>query len=260
MKKLELEYKKEIDISLNERFKKEILKADRTNQVKKEDYNLDVIEVSKDKSLLGYILIKKNFSSITTSKKQKRSKNHMREIIFTGFNQPSKKPHQVHLKASYDVLKAFVYRFRIVSFDISIDGLKNIYICNKNKYTLNGFFSEFINSKSLVEVYKTSYYVNNPFTPNPSHRFSLERVLVYDKHLKEGRYKGKPIKWDKLKQLPTEWKRLELTIKVNNEKLNISLLDEVVEYSKLLSKSFFGSSFYDDILLQSQMEFLKLRG
>lgn len=250
LKKLNLEYENQVSISLINRFKKEVLKAN--NQVKKEDFDLEVVKISKDKSLLGYMLIKKNYKSISLSKKQKRAKDHKREIIFTGLNQPTKKHYQEHLKASYEVIKHFVSRFKVDTIDLSVDGLNSKIIDEQRKYLLNDVFADYINHKSNVQIKESSYYLNNPINPN-NPRFNFEKILVYDKFIKEGGLK-------KLSLDYRYWKRLEVTIKIINEKLNISLLDEVLESINHLSMSYFLDSSYDDTLLIKQKELLELRG
>lgn len=250
LRKLNLEYENQVSVSLLNKFKKEVLKAN--NQVKKEDFDLEVVKISKDKSLLGYLLIKKNYKSISLSKKQKRDKDHKREIIFTGLNQPTKKHHQEHLKASYEIIKHFVARFKVDTIDLSIDGLHNMLISEQTKYLLNDVFADYINHKSNTQIKESSYYLNNPINPN-NPRFDFDKILVYDKFIKESR----------LKKLPLDfkyWKRLEVTIKIINEKLNLSLLDEMVESINHLSIEYFFNSSYDDTLLTTQKELLELRG
>ena len=56
------------------------------------------------------------------------------------------------------------------------------------------------------------------------------------------------------------WKRLEVTINIVNEKLNITLLDEVLESIIYLSTSYFLDGVYDDNLLTRQRELLELKG
>ena len=211
LKKLNLEYENQVSISLINRFKKEVLKAN--NQVKKEDFDLEVVKISKAKSLLGYMLIKKNYKSISISKKQKRAKDHKREIIFTGLNQPTKKHYQEHLKASYEVIKHFVARFKVDTIDLSIDGLNCKIIDEQRKSLLNDVFADYINHKSNIQIKESSYYLNNPINPN-NPRFNFEKILVYDKFIKEGGLK-------KLSLDYRYWKRLEVTIKIINEKLNM---------------------------------------
>lgn len=257
LRKLNLEYDNQVSISLLEGFKKEVLRADK--RLKKEDFNLEVISISQAKSLLGYMLIKKNNKSIFLSKKQKRAKDHKREVIFTGLNQPTNKPHQRHLIASYDVIKQLVARFKVDTIDLSIDGCNSIVISNRTKYLLNNVFSDYINDKSNIQLYQTSYYLNNPInTNNP--RFSFDKILVYDKFIKESKKKNRIIKWDKLKHIHIDWKRLEVTVKITNEKLNISLLDEIVNSISSLSMGYFSDYSLNDTLLTKQKQLLELRG
>jgi len=205
------------------------------------------------------MLIKKNHKSITTSKAQKRSKNYKREVIFTGLNQPNKKPHRDHIKASYDVIKSIVKRFTVYSFDLSIDTINDIVISSRTKHILDKLFHNFINHRSNTQIIDSSYYVNNPISLN-NPRFDLVRVLLYDKTKKESLKDGKLIKWDDLQNLPDNWKRLELTFEVSNHKLSISLLDEVMESIYNLDFNLFSDSCYDDTLLQKQKDLLELRG
>ena len=250
LRRLNLEYENQVSVSLINKFKKEVLKTD--NQVKKEDYDLDVISISKDKSLLGYMLIKKNYKSITASKKQKKAKGYKREIIFTGLNQPTKKPQQEHIKASYSIIKRFVARFTVDSIDLSIDGLNSLIVAKQTKYLLNDVFADYINHKSNIQIKDSSYYINNPINPN-NPRFNFDKILVYDKFKKEGGLK-------KLSLDLKDWRRLEVTIKIVNEKLNPSLFDEIVESIYYLSFNFFLNNSYDNALLQKQIQLLELRG
>lgn len=250
LSKLNLEYENQVSLSLLNKFKKEVFKAN--NQVKKEDFDLEVIKISKDKSLLGYMLIKKNFKSIYLSKKQKRAKDHKREIIFTGLNQPTKKHYQEHLKVSYEVVKHFVARFKVDTIDLSLDGLNGTIIAEQTKYLLNDVFKDYINHRSNTQIKESSYYLNNPINPtNP--RFNFDKIIVYDKFIKESRFK-------KLSSDFKYWKRFEVTIKIINEKLNISLLDDMVESINYLSMSYFLDSKLDDTLLTLQKKLLELRG
>lgn len=255
LSKLNLEYDNKVSVSLIQRFKKEVLK--KSLHIKRDDFELEVISISKDKSLLGYMLVKKNYKSISQSVKQKRAKDYKREIIFTGLNQPTKKHHKKHIHATYEVIKQFVRRFKVDSFDISIDGINRTVIQEQSKAIMNNTFLDVINYKSDIQLYEDkktgscSYYINNPYFK--TNRFSLAKLLIYNKYAKDGylEYFG---------MYASSWKRLELTIKVNNEKLTVSLLDKIIESIKFLSDNYFVNRKLDDTLLQQQKQLLKLRG
>lgn len=121
----------------------------------------------------------------------------------------------------------------------------------KQKINLNPH-NNYINHRSNTQSKESSYYLNNPINPTNS-RFNFDKILVYDKFIKEGRLK-------KLSLDYRYWKRLEVTVKIINEKLNISLLDEMVESINYLSMSYFLDSKLDDTLLTVQKKLLELRG
>jgi len=243
MVKLDLEFENEVSESLIKRFKREIQKG---KKVDTNIYELQVIKISKAKSIIGYLLVKKNPLSVVTSKKQKRSKDHKRELVFAGLHQPHLKTNQEHIKNSFSVIAELIKACKVNSIDFSIDGYANIPIVKHQVSYLDYVFRDYVNHLSRTEHYENSYYINNPISPyNPN--FVFERVLVYDKCLKH-----------KLNGKYLNWKRLEVTVNIN-QKLSASLLYEIQESVSHLSLCFFNQFKYDDEPLKKQIELMKMR-
>ena len=244
MVKLGLEFENEISESLIKRFKREIQKG---KKVDTDIYELQVIKISKAKSIIGYLLVKKNPLSVGTSKKQKRSKDHKRELIFAGLHQPHLKTNQEHIKNSFSVIAELITDCKVNSIDFSVDGYSTIPIVKHQISYLNYVFRDYVNHLSRVEHFENSYYINNPLSPY-NLNFEFERVLVYDKCLKH-----------KLNGKYLNWKRLEVTVKINNQKLSASLLFEIQESVSHLSLCFFNEFYYDAEPLKKQIELMKIR-
>ncbi|MDQ7068745.1 MAG: hypothetical protein Q9M40_12655 [Sulfurimonas sp.] len=160
------------------------------------------IEIGNTQNLSGYILVKQNFTSVSTSRSRKKSKSHYSEVIFAGLRQPTK---EISI-STYTALSYFIKRFKVSSVDICYDGLSEIEINKANFYKISDVFKEYIRSFKDVKIEQTTFYINKPSSKlSDADRFI--KISVYDKYIKESRYK-------KLKDELKNWKRLEVTLSV----------------------------------------------
>lgn len=206
------------------------------------DYEVKFVEVGNIKNLSGYCLIKTNLESISISKNRKKSKNHYSEVIFAGLRQPTK---NISL-STYEILNLFIKRFKVSDLDICYDGLSELEI---NDNTLNMYrylFKDYISNFKDTLIEKTSFYINTPSSPIADTDY-FKKILVYDKYLKESRYKNLD---DELKN----WKRLEVTVNIKF-KFKDFLFDDYLEDMQNIAKKYFNvlSFSYEYLELQSSL-------
>ena len=123
--------------------------------------------------------------SISISKSRKKSKNHYSEVIFAGLRQPTK---NISL-STYEILNLFIKRFKVSDLDICFDGLSELEI---NDNTLNMYrylFKDYISNFKDTLIEKSSFYINTPSSPIADTDY-FKKILVYEKYLKESRYKN----------------------------------------------------------------------
>ncbi|MDN5101567.1 hypothetical protein O8C99_00050 [Aliarcobacter butzleri] len=220
---------------INEYFEKKELKQNR-------DYEVKFIEIGNTRNLSGYILIKHNLESVSISKSRNKQKNFYSEVVFAGLRQPTK-----HISIStYEILSLFIKRFKVSDLDICFDGLSELDI---NDNTLNMYrylFKDYISNFKNALIEKTSFYINTPSSPIADTDY-FKKILVYDKYLKENRYKNLD---DELKN----WKRLEVTVNIKFKFKNF-ILDDYLEDMQNIAKKYFNvlSFSYDYLLLQNKL-------
>lgn len=206
------------------------------------DYEVKFIEVGNIKNLSGYCLIKTNLESISISKSRKKSKNHYSEVIFAGLRQPTK-----HISLStYETLNLFIKRFKVSDLDICFDGLSELEI---NDNTLNMYrylFKDYISNFKDTLIEKSSFYINTPSSPLSDTDY-FKKILVYDKYLKESRYKNLD---DELKN----WKRLEITVNIKFKFKDFLLDDYIADMQNIATKYFNTLLFsYEYLELQNKL-------
>lgn len=220
---------------INEYFEKKEIKQNR-------DYDVKFIEIGNTQNLSGYILIKQNLESVSISKSRRKRKDFYNEVIFAGLRQPTK-----HISIStYEILSLFIKRFKVSDLDICFDGLSELDI---NDNTLNMYrylFKDYISNFKNALIEKTSFYINTPSSPIADTDY-FKKILVYDKYLKESRYKNLD---DELKN----WKRLEITVNIKF-KFKDFILDDYLEDMQKIAKKYFNvlSFSYDYIHLQNNL-------
>lgn len=253
MKRLNLEYETDIDRKMIERFKKEIDRGTRDDQTKEIDYKLDVISISKNSSLFGYILVKNNYVTIKESKRQKKSKrSYKRQVIFTALNQPLSNPATNHIDIMYRMIKEFlqVSQKNSIEVDVSVDGKNTKPIIFKNIEEFKKLQMNHICNDSKVIHYQNSFYINEPATPINDY-FVLNRINVYDKYKKHIQHRKCPIKYK-------NWHRVESTYKIKQNRLSLSTINMIVENSIFISNDYFGTKSYDTSLLEKQIKLLDI--
>ncbi len=236
MNELNLEYEIKISKSMMKIFKKEVSKLTSTHI---NNFELQIVKISKAKSLLGYILVKKNINSDNYARQIKKKKGAYREIIFTGLHQPTKQTAKEHLEASYRVISRFVDKCPNSTIDIALDGLCSPQI---DKRALDSLMCMYFNNIKDTKQYRNSYYINNILSPKSS-IFTFKRLIIYDKFLKNGAYE--------------KWKRLEVTVNIS-KKLTVSKLDEVLVSVSLLAGNYFDNNNYDYTSLEKQQKKLNI--
>ena len=214
-----------------------------TKEVKQNrDYEVKIIKIGKTQNLSSYILIKQNLESVTISKRRKKSKSYYSEIIFAGLRQPTKNINLV----TYEILSLFIKRFKVSNLDICFDGLNEIDINKSNFYKLADVFEKYINSFDDVRIEQTSFYINE-VSSRLEDTDKFIKMLAYDKYAKESRYK-------KLDDELKNWKRLEVTLKVEFKFKGFNLKDYIKDVEVTAKKYFNTLSFsYDYLNLQSKL-------
>lgn len=220
---------------INQYFEEKEIKQNR-------DYKVKFVEIGNTKNLSSYCLIKTNLKSISISKSRKKSKNHYCEVVFTGLRQPTKNIS----KSTYEILSLFIKRFNVNDLDICFDGLSELDINESTLMMYIYLFKDYINSFSEMNREQTSFYINTLLSPTAdADRF--KKILVYDKYLKESRYK---ILDEELKN----WKRLEVTVNIQSKFKDFSLDDYLHDIQKIALKYFDVSSFsYEYLNLQGKL-------
>lgn len=207
------------------------------------DFDVKFVEIGNTRNLSGYILIKTNMTSINLSKNSKKSKSYFVEIIFAGLRQPTK---SISMN-TYKILAIFIKRFKVADIDICCDGINKLSI---DKSTFNNhcfLFKDYINGFQDVEIEKTSFYINNPSSPTADADY-FKKILLYDKYIKESRYK-------ELDESFKNWKRLEFTLKVQF-KLKGFNLDDYIKDIVSISKRYFSVTYFSYEYLNLQIKLL----
>lgn len=236
MNELNLEYEIKISKTMMNTFKKEVSKLTNAHI---NDFELQIVKISKAKSLIGYMLVKKNINSDSYARHIKKKKGAYREIIFTGLHQPTKQTAKEHLEASYRVIGRFIDKCLNSTIDIALDGLYSPQI---DKKALDRLMYMYFNSTKDTKQYRDSYYINNILSPKSS-IFTFKRLIIYDKFLKNGAYEN--------------WKRLEITVNIS-KKLTVSKIDEVLASVSLLAGNYFENSNYHYTSLEKQQKKLNI--
>lgn len=206
------------------------------------DYEVKFVEIGNLKNLSGYCLIKSTLESVSISKSRKKQKNFYSEVIFAGLRQPTK---NISL-STYETLSLFIKRFKVSDLDVCYDGLSELEI---NDNTLNMYrflFKDYISNFKDTLIEKSSFYINTPSSPIADTDY-FKKILVYDKYLKESRYKNLD---DELKN----WKRLEVTVNIKF-KFKDFLLDDYLEDMQNIAKKYFNilSFSYEYLELQNKL-------
>ena len=209
----------------------------------KNDYDVKYIEIGNTNNLSGYILIKQNFESTTVSKKRKKRKSFYTQVVFAGLRQPTK---DISI-STYSILSMFIKRFKVDDLDICFDGLSELAINEDTLMMYRFLFKDYISSFSDTHREQTSFYINEPSSPL-SDTDKFKKILVYDKFLKESRYK------DLSKELQN-WKRLEVTLKVQF-KMKGFILDDYIEDIKRTALKYFNTSSFSYEYLNMQNKLL----
>lgn len=206
----------------------------------KSDYDVKFIEIGNPNNLSGYLLIKQNFESTEVSKKRKKRKSFYTQIVFAGLRQPTK---EISI-STYSILSEFIKRFKVDDLDICFDGLSELDINENTLMMYRYLFKDYISSFNDTHREQTSFYINEPSSPlHDTERF--KKILVYDKYMKEKRYKD-------LSKEFRNWKRLEVTLNVQF-KFNGFILDDYLEDIKRTASKYFNTSTfsYEYLNLQS---------
>ncbi len=213
----------------------------------KKDLQIKAIKISSVNNLSGYAIIKLNNTTINLSKLNKKRKFWFAEVVFAGLRQPTK----TIKKDTYDILAMFINRFKISTMDICVDGLNKKEISKSNKFFYQNLFKEYINNKKDINLYKSSFYINNPVA-NEDDTDIFVKILYYDKYQKEINQNNK-----KLSKKLIDWKRLEVTINISRYKLkDINIADYIYDISNIAKKCFGDIKFCIQYIYQKQIEIL----
>ena len=198
-------------------------------EIKDDDYDIKFVKISNVKNISGYMILKFNKKSITSSKKMKKGKYHFVEVVFAGLRQPTK---DIHIN-TYKALNLFKNK-KIATMDICIDGFNDLTISkdtdDKHKY----IFSDYFVNDEDIKTFMSSFYINNVSNPNDN-ADDFDRALVYDKYIKETQ-RGKKLD-DSLKN----WKRVEVTVRIGTDIQDKSIDDYILD---VLS---FADNYFDNL-------------
>lgn len=213
----------------------------------KKDFQIKAIKISSVNNLSGYAIIKINDTTINLSRVQKKRKSWFAEVVFAGLRQQTK----TIKKDTYDILAMFINRFKISTIDICVDGLNKHEISKTNKYFYQNLFHEYIYSSKDINLYKSSFYINNPIT-NEKDTDRFCKILFYDKYKKETKQNDK-----NLSKKLINWKRLEVTVVIGNYKLkDINMDDYIYDISTIAKKCFEDIKFSSQYIYKKQIEAL----
>ena len=216
---------------------------DRKEIKQNRDYDVKFVKIGKVQNLSAYILIKYNLESVSLSKDRKKAKDYYCEVVFAGLRQPTKK---ISIE-TYKALSVFIKRFKVSDLDICFDGTSNININEKNIAIFNFMFQDYVNSFSDTLIETSSFYINVPNSPIIDTDY-FKKILVYDKYIKESRYK-------KLDDSLKNWKRLETTVNVKC-KFKEFILDDYIQDVETMAKKYFNSSSFSYEYLELQKKLL----
>ncbi|HEC1753573.1 TPA: hypothetical protein R1706_001470 [Campylobacter lari] len=196
-----------------------------------------------NKSLSNTIIVIENSKDThEVARKNKKKKDFYVEVQFNGLFQPSKSV----VADVYKVLSKMVKRFKAYSFDIACDFCDESASMRKYEEHLHEL-SLNKKIKGVMVFYKKSLYVNGVH----SKFFDLDRILIYDKYEKQTSYHK-----EKIKEEFKDWKRLELTFKLNYKFLKYiqhKHIHDALDFIALLGKTY---SFTKELLLIKQTKYL----
>ena len=129
------------------------------------------VKIGNTNNLSGYIIIKSNEDSISTSKKVKQSKRHYVEVIFAGLRQPTKKIDM----STYNVLISFIKRFNVSYVDVCFDGEHENSIDRKMYHS--HIFNDYIGRYSKPNLVGTTFYINDPSAPNVDADYFIKMMV-----------------------------------------------------------------------------------
>jgi len=208
----------------------------------KNDYRINFVEIGNTKNLSGYILLKTNLKSMKLSKQRKKSTTYYVEVIFAGLRQPTK---DISIK-TYDVLSHFIKRAKVSTIDICCDGSNNRSIDKKLYYS--SVFDEYIGEKTKVKLIGTTFYINSPSSPSADADYFL-KIMVYDKYIKESRYKS-------IDTSLQNWKRLEFRVSINEKLKDNSTLEDYAHDVVAIAKEYFSVTSIDSSYFIQQITLL----
>jgi len=206
------------------------------------DSQVRFVEIGNTNNLSGYILIKNNEDSISASKKTKQSKTHYVEVIFAGLRQPTKKIDM----STYTVLVEFIKRFKVSYVDVCFDGENENAIDSKMYYS--HIFKDYMGRSSKEKLVGTTFYINNPSAPKVDADYFI-KVMVYDKYIKETRYK-------ELDDTLTHWKRIEFRVSINDKLKDTNGLENYLDDMASVAKTYFGSLSINNTYFNQQIVWL----
>ncbi|MBN7287567.1 hypothetical protein IYN87_01400 [Campylobacter curvus] len=205
------------------------------NADKRHPYKVRYVSFKRGvKSLSNTMIVIENSNELNDlCKKRKKALGYYVMIVFAGLFQPSRELY----KETYRILGKFLRRFKPFSLDLAHDFESD----EKVDYKFKEAFKDAVKEQADgVIVYKSSIYANSCKSDK---YYGLNKILLYDKFEKQTNYHRQKID-EKFKN----WKRLELTFKLNKKFLNfienksymecVEVLDEIVY--KLTSDFPFG--------------------
>ena len=214
-----------------------------TKEVKlQQDVEVKFVEIGNTQNLSGYMLLKINRESINLSKHKKKAKTHYVEVIFAGLRQPTKR---IDI-GTYRILSEFIKRFKISMIDICFDGMSQNKIDKKLYYS--SAFSAYIGKETEQKLVNTTFYINKPSAPSADADYFL-KMMLYDKYLKESRYR-------KLDTSFEHWKRLEFRVSVNEKLKDSSTLEDYVHDVLNVAKEYFSVTAIDRSYFMQQVGLL----
>lgn len=170
-----------------------------------------------NKSLTNTMIVIENSVMLNNLCKERKKKyGTYVMVVFAGLYQPSRevKP------ATYKVLREFLKRFNVWSYDVAVDVMSDEKINNSGKDKFSKALGDICDDKK-VYCHKTTIYAN-------SCKGDIEKVLIYDKFTKETTYHKQ-----RLDQALTGWRRIEMRVSARKRFSKIRP-DEIMAYKEIL--------------------------
>lgn len=198
------------------------LKYDTKKRYKQDDFKpiIEYVKIAKGKGLSTYMIVVRNtpilFDYAIANKKAKSS---FCQIIFTGLHQPTKHISNDSIKFISKMLKRKAFKLHSMDIAMDYEDKKEISYKTKEQFKMN-----------LYRIGNNSYISKgNSLYCNSVNDRNIDKILIYDKYIKQSIYQKKA-----LNKSLKKWKRLEITIKPSTKTNFINFINSNEFYTSCL--------------------------